>query len=56
MPEPLAYVWFVDGVKRAVHEDEHGQYLIDDDAEKVRGVWYVPREANLPIMKPDTPA
>jgi hypothetical protein len=29
MPEPVAYVWFVDGVPRPIFEDDRGQYVID---------------------------
>ena len=45
MPDPIAYVWFVDGVKRPIFEEPNGrQYVIDDDGEPVYGVWYVPPE------------
>jgi hypothetical protein len=36
---------------RPVYEDDARQYVIDDDGEKVRGVWYIPREqADEPLI------
>lgn len=35
---------FVDGITRDVFVDAEGQYVIDDDGEKIRGVWVVPEE------------
>jgi hypothetical protein len=49
--EVVAYTLFTDGVMRPVYEDERGQYVIDDDECKVRGVWYIPHEeCILPII------
>ena len=44
MPEPIAYVWFVDGVKRPIFAEPDGkQYVLDDDGEPIYGVWYIAR-------------
>jgi hypothetical protein len=51
MPEPVAYVWFTDAVKQAVYEDDRGEYVIAEDGEEVRGIWFMPREeANSRIV------
>lgn len=36
---------FTDGTERDVYRDEHGQYIDDDDGEKVYGVWILDAEA-----------
>jgi hypothetical protein len=43
---------FVDGETRLVFEDERGQFVLDDDAQPVYGVWLVPEEgaADEPLM------
>ena len=53
MHDPIiAYVTFVDDTKRPVFEELGGrQYVLDDDAERVYGVWYIPpEETNPPII------
>ena len=35
---------FVDGSTRIVFEDARGQYVLDDDEERVYGVWLLPDE------------
>lgn len=41
----IAYIWFADGVKRPVYQSADGrQYVVDDEGEKVYGVWYIPPE------------
>ena len=48
---PIAYTLFADGVMRAVYEDACGQYVIDSDGCRVRGVWFIPRdECDSPIV------
>jgi hypothetical protein len=42
--QAIASVEFADGVTRLVHEDPHGQFVLDDQGEAWYGVWYVPRE------------
>jgi hypothetical protein len=51
MPEPIAYTFTVDGVPLPVYEDARGQYVIDQDGEETRGVWYIPPdETVIPII------
>jgi hypothetical protein len=51
MPEPICFTEFTDGLQRPVFEDARGQYVIDDDGEPVRSLWYIPREeADLPLI------
>ena len=50
-PPAIAYILCTDGTVRPVFEDERGQYVIDEDQCKVRGVWYIPpEECVLPII------
>jgi len=51
MPDPIvAYVEFTDGL-RPVFEGSAGQYVFDDDGQKIRGVWYIPREeCDVPVI------
>jgi hypothetical protein len=38
-------------LSRPVYEDERGQYVLDGEAEIVRGVWFIPREeSDQPII------
>jgi hypothetical protein len=47
----VAYTEFLGGNVRPVYEDHHGQYVIADDGEPVRGVWFIPRdEADAPAI------
>ncbi|MBM4071394.1 MAG: hypothetical protein FJ271_21020 [Planctomycetes bacterium] len=47
----VAHVWFTDGAKRAVYRESSGrQYILDDDGDKVHGVWYIPEEE---LIEPD---
>ena len=49
--QPVAYTLFTDGVWRPVCEDDRGQFVIDEDECKVRGVWYIPPEEYIfPIV------
>jgi hypothetical protein len=44
----IAYVKFVDGARRAVYLEASGkQYVVDDEGEKVHGVWYLPPEERI---------
>jgi hypothetical protein len=49
MPNPIiAFVLFTDGAKRPVYQEPSGkQYVIDDEGEKVHGVWYLPPEERI---------
>ncbi|HKB40021.1 MAG TPA: hypothetical protein VKD72_26530, partial [Gemmataceae bacterium] len=50
-PRLVAHVEFTDGQRRPVWEDERGQYVVDEDGTKVRGVWLIlPDEADSPIV------
>jgi hypothetical protein len=42
-PKVVGHQLFADGVPRPVYEDERGQF-IEDDGERVDGVWLVPEE------------
>lgn len=46
MRDPIvARILFVDGIWRDVYEQpDGGQYVFDQDAEPVYGVWFIPRE------------
>jgi hypothetical protein len=41
---------FTDGATRDVLADYDGQYVIGDDGEKVRGVWLLDEEADVPFV------
>jgi hypothetical protein len=44
----IARVLFADGARRAVYLEASGkQYVIDDEGEKVHGVWYLPLEERI---------
>jgi hypothetical protein len=47
--EPLATVPFTDGTLRPVYADALGQYILDD-GESVYGVWWLPVEADDPVI------
>jgi hypothetical protein len=45
----VARTLFVDGIWREVFEEPNGrQYVLDQDAEPVYGVWFIPREMPEP--------
>ena len=49
--QPVAYTTFTDGVLRPVCEDERGQFVIDEDGCRIRGVWCIPlEECLIPII------
>jgi hypothetical protein len=49
--QPIAYRDFVDGACRPIYEDERGQYVLDDEGERVYGVYFIPDDApDLPII------
>jgi hypothetical protein len=56
MPEPVAFTFTVDGLRLPVFEDARGQYIIDDQGEEIRGVWFIAREeCDLPIVVDQQP-
>ena len=46
----VCYTLFTDGTRRPVFEDAVGQYVIGDDGEPIRGLWFIPPEADSPIV------
>ena len=40
----IGYREFVDGTRRPIYLDAHGQYVLTDDGERVDGVYLVPEE------------
>lgn len=36
---------FTNGAERAVYEADHGQFVMGDDGERVRGVWLLADES-----------
>jgi len=52
--EPIAFVRFTGGAMRPVYEDERGQFVIDNDGNRVDGMWYISREeCDEPIVVGD---
>jgi hypothetical protein len=41
--EVVAYAILLDGSRRPVFEGPDGQYVLDDDGQRVHGVWFSPR-------------
>jgi hypothetical protein len=51
-PKQIGYRDFVDDTRRAVFEDDVGQFVLDDDGKRLYGVWLVPKEeSQLPLPK-----
>jgi hypothetical protein len=49
--EILAHIQFADGQPRPVIEVDGRQYVLDDEGDRVYGVWFIPRdEEPVPIM------
>jgi hypothetical protein len=47
----IAYTTFLDGSKRPVFEQLDGrQYVLDDDAERVYGIWFIPPEETVLLI------
>jgi hypothetical protein len=48
---------FVDGTRRPIYEDGHGQYVLDDDGERVCGVYLdsVDEGCDLPVIVTGNP-
>ena len=46
----VCYTFFTDGIRRPVFEDAIGQYVIGDDGEPIRGLWYIRPEADFPVI------
>ena len=53
MPDPIiGYVDFVDGSKRPIFDDGQTQYVINDEGERVHGIFMIPEEerCDLPVI------
>lgn len=51
IPKPFGHRWFTDGANRPVYLDTDGrQFVLDDDGQRVYGVWILEEEADAPIM------
>ena len=46
----VCYAFFTEGIRRPVFEDAIGQYVIGDEGEPIRGLWYIPPEADVPMV------
>jgi hypothetical protein len=45
MTDPIiGYRYFVDGPRRPIYEDAHGQYVLNDDGERVYGLYFLLEE------------
>jgi hypothetical protein len=46
----IARVRFVDGAERPVFEGLDGRhYVVDDDGDRVRGVWFIPPDGHIEL-------
>ena len=45
MEKTIAYVEFAGGPMRPVFEHDGRQFVVDDDGERVFGVWFIPHVA-----------
>jgi hypothetical protein len=53
----IGYREFVDGTRRPIYWDATGQYVLDDDGERVYGVWLIPdEECDLPLIVDELPS
>jgi hypothetical protein len=52
MERRIGHREFVDGTRRPIYRDEQGQYVLDDDGERVYGVWLIPEVGSyeLPLI------
>ena len=46
----VCFTFFTDGIRRPVFEDAVGQYVIADEGESIRGLWFIPPEAAFPAI------
>jgi hypothetical protein len=52
-PEIVAFRQFVDGSMRPVYDNGRRHYVIDDEGDRVYGVWFIPRDEAKIEEKPD---
>jgi hypothetical protein len=57
MSDPVVgYRFFIDGSKRPIYEDRHGQYVVNDDGDQLYGVYMIPpEEPDTPLVVDDAP-
>ena len=56
-PDPIvAFRQFVDGSMRPVYDDGKRQYAINDDGDRVYGVFFIPRNEGKKEEKPSDPS
>jgi hypothetical protein len=49
--DPVAFIRFAHGPLRPVFEADGRQFVVDDDGDRIYGVWYIPPEgAAVPII------
>jgi hypothetical protein len=46
-PRPIACIPFTDGAVPPVHEDADGRQYVEEEGERVYGVWVLPDEPNV---------
>ena len=44
--EPIAHVWYADGILRHVFEADDRQFVTDGNGDRVYGVWFIPKDAS----------
>ena len=49
-PKQIGYRDFVDDTRRAVFEDEIGQFVLDDDGKSLYGLWLVSKQESQPRL------
>jgi hypothetical protein len=52
-PDPIiSYRNFVDGTRRPIYDDGRMQYVINDEGERVHGIFMIPEEerCDLPVI------
>jgi hypothetical protein len=56
-PEPVAQIEFTVGELRPVFETSSGQqYVLDDDGNRVYGIWFIPpEECDCPVVVDERP-
>jgi hypothetical protein len=55
MPDAIGNRTFTDGNVRAVYQDAAGQFVIDDDGERVYGTWILKPDPTSQTLESDEP-
>ncbi len=52
MSQVIGFRLFVDGIFRPIYEDAQGQYVVDDDGQRVYGVFLISEDegCDLPVI------